>query len=57
MLNPDWPLAIRLLVVALAIAAAALSFANGSVLFGAIFTGVLGWVFNALFMRPPGDDT
>jgi hypothetical protein len=54
MLNPDWPLALRLVIVAAPIAAAAWFFSTGSVALGAVFTGVTAWAFNALFMRPPG---
>ncbi|MFC3087748.1 hypothetical protein [Tabrizicola soli] len=55
MLNPDWPLALRLAITALPCAAAIWFFSSGSVLGGAVFTALTGWAFNGLFMRPPGD--
>lgn len=54
MLNPDWPLPVRLIIVALAIAAAIWFFATGSVFLGAACTALTAWVFNGLFMSPPG---
>lgn len=54
MLNPDWPLALRLLIVAAPIAAAIWFFSTGSVLFGAGFTALTAYAFNALFMAYPG---
>jgi hypothetical protein len=54
MLDPDWPLALRLAIVAALIVAAGLCFAWGSVALGALFTLALAWAFSALFMRPPG---
>jgi len=55
MLNPDWPLALRLLITAVPLAAAIWFFSTGSVALGALFTALTGWVFNGLFMQPPGD--
>lgn len=54
MLNPDWPLALRLLVVAVPILAAMWAFSHGSMLFGICFTALTAYVFNALFMAYPG---
>ena len=54
MLNPDWPLALRLVVVAAPMAAAIWFFSTGSVAFGAGFTVLTGYAFNALFMAYPG---
>lgn len=54
MLNPDWPLALRLLVVALPILAAIWFFATGWVALGAVFTALTAYAFNALFMAYPG---
>lgn len=54
MLNPDWPLPLRLLIVAAPIAAAIWFFSTGSVAFGAGFTALTGYAFNALFMAYPG---
>ena len=54
MLNPDWPLALRLLSVATPMAAAIWFFSTGSVAFGAGFTALTGYAFNALFMAYPG---
>jgi hypothetical protein len=54
MLNPDWPLALRLVIVAVAILASALSFSLGSVAFGVLFIGLSAWTFKSLFMAPPG---
>jgi hypothetical protein len=55
MLNPDWPLALRLVIVAVPIAAAIWFFSTGWVALGAVFTAVTAWAFNGLFMQPPGD--
>ncbi len=54
MLNPDWPLALRLLIVVAPMAAAIWFFSSGSVAFGAGFTALTGYAFNALFMAYPG---
>ncbi len=54
MLNPDWPLALRLVIVAAPMAAAIWFFSTGSVTFGAGFTALTGYAFNALFMAYPG---
>lgn len=53
MLNPDWPLALRLLVVALPIAAAIWFFSTGWVAVGAVFTLMTAVVFYSLFLQPP----
>jgi hypothetical protein len=55
MLNPDWPLALRLFIVALPIAAAIWFFSTGWVAVGAVFTLMTAWVFYSLFMQPPGE--
>lgn len=54
MLNPDWPLALRLLIVAVPIVLAIWFFSTGTVALGAVFTLVTAYAFNALFMAYPG---
>lgn len=54
MLNPDWPLALRLVIVAAPIVAAIWFFSTGSVALGAGFTVLTAYAFNALFMAYPG---
>lgn len=53
MLNPDWPLSLRLVLVAVPVAAAVWFFSTGSVAPGALFAGLTAWVFNGLFLNPP----
>lgn len=54
MLNPDWPLALRLLVAAVPFLAAMGFFSFGYIAVGVIFTALSAYVFNALFMAYPG---
>lgn len=54
MLNPDWPLAFRLLIAALPILAAMGFFSFGYIAVGIFFTALSAYVFNALFMAYPG---
>ena len=54
MLNPDWPLLVRLAIVAATIGATIWFFSTGSIPLGALFTALTGYAFNALFMAYPG---
>ena len=54
MLNPDWPLPLRLAVVAVPLVAAIWFFSTGWVAVGAVFTAATAWVFHGLFLSPPG---
>ncbi|MFB2531313.1 hypothetical protein ACEYYB_03150 [Paracoccus sp. p4-l81] len=57
MLNPDLPLVLRVILVALPLLASAYGFATGSILLGVIGIAVGGWLFNRLFLLgAPADD-